>query len=387
MTGAKRRLLRVLALLLAGACESESETDPRDGARDAATDARGGSSGTAGFGANGGNAGAANAGNAGSGGTAHGGSAGAAGSAGSANGGSAGAAGSGGAGPNVDRSSPQLYELQLDPHVLDPTTVDSLSIQYAQLDTRSAPIGRLVVFLPGATNVPRDWRDHGRELAKFGFHVLIPHYNNRWSSGTNVCTGQPASCALETRWEALSGEDTSSVVSIARADSVEGRVVAMLKHLRTAQVGGDWGYYLDTASALRYADVVIAGISHGAASAGLYAARRAFSRAVLHSSGPAGDSRAAKLTPLSEWYAFAHTEDPAYAAIAASWASFGLLGTPTLIDGATAPYGSSHRLTSSAASTYPHVSTVAHSSSPKDGSGNYVFEPAWRYLYGVPPAL
>jgi hypothetical protein len=32
------------------------------------------------------------------------------------------------------------------------------------------------------------------------------------------------------------------------------------------------------------------------------------------------------------------------------------------------------------------VSTAAcaHSSSPKDANGNYLFEPGWRYLYGVP---
>jgi hypothetical protein len=294
-----------------------------------------------------------------------------------------GTAGASSNGPNVDRADSKLREFELDPKVLDPTVVDSLSVQYAQLDTRAKSLGKLVIFLPGATNVPKDWRDHGRELASFGFHVVIPHYNNRWSSDA-TCTGQSNSCADDTRWEALVGEDTSSAVTIARADSAEGRVVTMIKYLVTADPGGDWGYYLGPNDALLYGKMIIAGISHGAASAGMYAARRPFTRNVMHSSGPAGSSSATKMTPLSEWYGFAHTADPAYSAIISSWNSFALVGQPTSIDGQAAPYGGSHRLNSSAASTYPHGSTCASSGSPKDAAGKWVFEPAWKYLYGVP---
>jgi dienelactone hydrolase len=285
-------------------------------------------------------------------------------------------------GPRVDTSSPQLYELALDPHVLDPSTKDSLSTQYAQLDTRSLPLGKLVIFLPGATNVPRDWRDHGRKLAEYGFHVLIPHYNNRWSSD-DTCTGMGNACGDNTRWEALVGEDASPAVDIARADSAEGRVITMLKYLASAQPGGDWGYYLSARDELQYAKTVIAGISHGAASAGMYAARRAFSRNVMHSSGAAGSATGAKLTPISEWFGFAHEQDPAYSAIVSSWNSFGLPGQPVNVDGQAAPFTGSHRLSTSASSTYPHGSVCVHSSSPKDAAGNYLFESAWRYLYGV----
>jgi hypothetical protein len=129
--------------------------------------------------------------------------------------------------------------------------------------------------------------------------------------------------------------------------------------------------------------MIIAGISHGAASAGMYAARRPFSRNVMHASGPAGRASDPKATPLSEWYAFVHTEDPAYAAITGAWESFQIPGAITSIDGASPPFGNSHRLVSSQASSYPHVSVVVHSTSPGDGQGGYAFENAWRYLYGV----
>jgi hypothetical protein len=288
-----------------------------------------------------------------------------------------------GAGPNVDAQVKQLFELALDPHQLDPSTTDSLSTQYAQLDTRTAALGQLVIFLPGANNVPRDWRDHGRKLAEFGFHVLIPHYNNRWSSG-DTCTGMPSSCADDTRWEALSGENSSTAVEIARADSAEGRVVTMLKYLIGNHPAGDWGYYLGAGDELRYGRIIIAGISHGAASAGMYAARRPFARNVMHSSGPAGSPSAPKLTPLSAWYGFAHTADDAYSAITMAWQRFALAGQLVSIDNASPPFGDSHRLSTSAMSSYPHGSVCVHSSSPKDASGKYLFEAAWRYLYGAP---
>ncbi|MEJ7729019.1 MAG: hypothetical protein WKG00_07385 [Polyangiaceae bacterium] len=285
-------------------------------------------------------------------------------------------------GPNVDVSDPQLHDFDLDPHELDPSTVDSLSTQYAVLDTRTTPIGKLVVFLPGANNVPGDWHQHGIELAKFGYHVLVPHYNNRWSSD-GTCDGQGNSCGVDTRWEALVGEDASDAIEISRADSAEGRVVTMLQYLTTEHPGGDWGWFLD-GDDLRYPYMVIAGISHGAASTGLYAVRRPFSRAVLHSSGPAGDTGEAKQTPLAVWYALAHTEDPSYDPIVDSWDNWGIEGAPTSIDGQSPPYGGSHRLITSAATSYPHCSVVVHDSTPLDGN-EYVFEPAWRYMYGVAP--
>jgi dienelactone hydrolase len=283
--------------------------------------------------------------------------------------------------PNVDRSNPQLYDFELDPLVLDASVVDSLSPQYALLDTQVEPVGRLVFFLPGATNVPANWRAHGRKLAEFGFHVLIPHYDNRWSS-EGKCSGMPAGCSIDTRWEALTGEAVSDAVDISRADSAEGRVVTMIKHLQSAHPGGDWGFYLNADDSLRFDRIIIAGISHGASSSGLYATRRAFTRVVMHSGTPAG-SVDMPLTPISEWYGLAHTDDSQYDGIVNGWSNASLPGGPTSIDGASPPYGDAHQLTSSVVNCYPHCSTAVSSCSPPENMPVYDYEPAWRYLYGL----
>jgi hypothetical protein len=236
-----------------------------------------------------------------------------------------------------------------------------------------------VLFLSGYTNTPASWRDHGRELASFGFHVVEPHYSNSWS-----CGGMGGDCNENTRWEALTGEDVSTVIDTSRADSAEGRVITMLQYLRDEHPGGDWGYYLEDDDTLRDEHVIIAGISHGASSTGLFATRRQFHRAVMHSGGwwNVGDDPA---TPVSEFYGLAHTDDDQYDGIISAWEAAGMLGTPTTIDGATPPYGDAHQLISSEFSTYPHCCVVVHSSTPMNGE-DFLFEPAWRYMYGAPQA-
>jgi hypothetical protein len=280
-------------------------------------------------------------------------------------------------GPDVDVSDPQLYEFELDPVALDPTVADNIELQYAHLDTRAAPLGKLVFFLSGYTNTPGSWREHGRQIASWGFHVVEPHYNNRWD-----CGDMGGTCNEDTRWEALTGEDISSVIVASRADSAEGRVVTMLRHLAEVHPGGDWGWYLDADDNLRYEHVIIAGISHGASSSGLFATRRPFERAVMHSGGwwSVGADSA---TPIDRFYGLAHSGDEQYDGILSAWEAAGMLGVPTSIDDALPPYGDARQLVTSVPNGYPHCSVCVSPDSPMD-EGGYVFDPAWRTMYGAP---
>lgn len=288
----------------------------------------------------------------------------------------AGVGGSAASGPMVDRSDPQLHELMIEPAAIDPNVTQYLEPQFAMLDTRVEPLGKLVIFLGGYGNAPSNWRDHGRMIASFGFHVLIPTYDNAWD-----CSGFGGNCEKDTRWEALVGEDTSPAVDIPRADSAEGRVVRMLEFLPQAIPQGDWTYYL-SGGELRYDDIIIAGISWGAASTGLYASRRPFWRAVMHSGCyPYIDTPPA--TPIERFFGLSHTDDSLHPDYLGAWDFAGLPGPPTSIDGAAPPYGGAQQLITSVPNGYPHCSVAVSGDSPTDGSGGYVFEPAWRYMYGV----
>lgn len=288
-----------------------------------------------------------------------------------------GSTGGGDGGPDVDVSDPQLYEFELDPAELDPTVVDNLELEYAHLDTRAEPIGKLVFFLPGFTNTPSNWRNHSIQLAGHGFHVIVPDYSNDWS-----CNGGGGNCNEDTRWEALTGEPVSDVIDISRADSAEGRVITILHHLQRVHPGGDWGYYLQDDDTLRGEHLIIAGISHGASSTGLYATRREVFRAVMHS-GAWGSVPADSVTPVDVFYALSHADDKQYAGHVNAWDQAGLPGVPTIIEDEPPPYGGSHRLVATTPNGYPHCSVCVSGDSPMDGDG-YVFDPAWRYMYGAP---
>lgn len=289
---------------------------------------------------------------------------------------SSGSTGGGEDGPDVDVSDPQLYEFEIDPTAIDPEAMDYVELQYAHLDTRAEPQGKLVFFLSGYTNTPAAWRNFGRHLAGYGFHVVEPHYNNAWT-----CDDTP-NCSEDSRWEALVGEDTSSVIVVNRPDSAEGRVVRMLEYLAQEHPGGDWGWYLNDDGSLRYEHVIIAGISHGAASSGLFATRRTFHRVAMHS-GTWWNIGDAPMTPIEAFYALSHQDDEQFPGHVDAWEAGGLLGEPTVIEEGAPPFGDSHRLVATTPNGYPHCSTVVSPDSPIVDDA-YVFDPGWRVMYGAP---
>ncbi len=285
-------------------------------------------------------------------------------------------------GPRVDRSTPQLHSFSFRANEADPAARLALGSETAFLDTRVAPRGRLVVYLHGA-GAPTTCgsNEHGRLLASWGFHVLGPCYVSDYGVGN--CGADIGGCRLE----AFEGVDHHPFVTITAPDAIETRVVRALQHLQRRHPGGDWQYYLDGARP-RWGAIVISGISHGASSAGLIAQVRAVDRAVMLS-GPLDSGQAwlarAGLTARSRYWGFTHRADPQHSGHLAAFATLGVPGAPAFIDGMGPPYGGTHRLASAATTTDGHSSTQAGGSSPRDATGRYVFQDAWRLMYGAAP--
>jgi hypothetical protein len=95
------------------------------------------------------------------------------------------------------------------------------------------------------------------------------------------------------------------------------------------------------------------------------------------------------MTPIDRFYAFSHVADAQHPTHMASMAAMGLPGMPVEVEMSMPPYGGSHRLvggmrTYMGAPVDGHNSTEARMQSPHDPvTGKYVYEPVWRYMYGV----
>jgi hypothetical protein len=285
-------------------------------------------------------------------------------------------------GPNVDRGDPMLYALQFAADDADPEASESLGLQLAHLDTRVAPIGKLVVYLHGAGSAAParcGSTEHGQMLAALGFHVLQPCYNSYY--GVNVCGQDIGGCRLE----AFEGVDHHAAIAITPPNAIEQRIVKALQYLQTTNPQGDWQHYLQ-ADAPRWPLIIISGISHGASSAGLIAMHRRTDRAVMLS-GPLDSGQAwlagAPITPRDRFWGFSHTADDQHSGHLAAFERLALPGMPTDIQATASPYSQSQRLISSAATSDGHSSVQAGGSSPKNGSA-YVFQPVWERMYRSP---
>jgi hypothetical protein len=108
--------------------------------------------------------------------------------------------------------------------------------------------------------------------------------------------------------------------------------------------------------------------------------------------GGAAWIKATSMTPIDHFYFFSHVADGQHPSHLSTMAALGVPGMPVDVETSAPPYQNSHRLVGSMR-TYNgmpidgHNSTEARMQSPFDAAtGHYVYEPVWRYMYGLPPA-
>jgi hypothetical protein len=266
-----------------------------------------------------------------------------------------------------------------------------LGDQQAFLDTRVEPQGKLVVHLHGSGQKTLcGYTEHGKLLASWGFHVFTPCYDAAVSWSDAACGARSATAG----WRCWTGPTTAPRLNIAPADSIERRLVKALAYLARMNPQGDWGYFLD-GDRPRWSSIIISGQSFGASSAPLIAKYRPVARSVSLS-GPLDGGAAwlstPSMTPIDRFYVFSHVNDGQHATHLRSMQTLGVPGMPVNVETSMPPYENSHRLNGSMA-TYMgmrvdgHNATEARAQSPKDpATGKYIYEPVWRYMYGLPPA-
>jgi hypothetical protein len=263
--------------------------------------------------------------------------------------------------------------------------------QHAAVDTRVAPLGRLVIWLMGYS-APLFER-----LTSYGLHAIQVHYANGWfgqfgdkgPKGDTTFNGR-------IRLEAATGEDVSEVVSIPRPDSIQERARVLVRWLAKENPQGGWDYFLTPdAKDLRWERVILSGISHGSTTAARLAKQVKVARVVMLS-GPRDQHETwqalPSATPANRYFGFSHVLDAGWGGnhYPRSWELLGLekLGPIVNVDKEKPPYRNTRRLITDADvkgnPDRAHSAAMPGGAAVKDASGKFIHEEVWRYLFTHP---
>lgn len=291
-----------------------------------------------------------------------------------------------------------LIEHAIRPQKLDPAADKYQEAQYAYRTGLPPASDKLVVYLVGANAKPVGSRHMLQQLARMGFRVVCPMYATDYNI-VKLCSGEGGAdedCHKKARLEAFEGGDHSPHIDISRANSAEERVARFLSDLAKTDPDGGWGAFLD-GNKPKWSQIIIAGHSHGASSAGLVGKIRRLHRVVMLSgpfdnrdNQPAPWTRMDGVTPVDRFFGFSHSNEDQHAGHLKDWEAMKLstLGAATSVDDAKPPFGNSHQLVTSHPAMgkgNAHGTTTAGRASPLNADGTYRFEPVWRYLFGLTP--
>jgi hypothetical protein len=261
--------------------------------------------------------------------------------------------------------------------------------------------GRLFVMLPGTGATAGVYREIVRTGAARGYHALGLTYPNDEAVGSLCSLSADPDCAGRVRREIITGEDTSTLVSVNTANAIIARLTALLQFLDRTFPAEGWGQFL-AGGQPDWSRITVAGHSQGGGHAGYLAKLFALDRAVMFAAP--GDTGVApgtaaqwvslpNVTAASRQYGFIHTGDPLVPLATASraWDVIGLgaFGPLTSVDGNTAPFGNARQLTTAlppnpnptGLSASPnHGAPVVDAVTPRDAQGRPLYAPVWIYL-------
>jgi len=264
-------------------------------------------------------------------------------------------------------------------------------LERAMVDTRVQSEGKLVIWLMGYNPALFE------RLAGYGLHAIQPHYANGWfgklsrqaPAGDDTFLGK-------IRLEAATGEDFSEVVSIPKPDGMQERAYQLVKWLVKQNPQGRWEYFLsDDRAGLRWDRVIMAGSSHGSTTAARFAIHQRVDRVVMFC-GPRDQLETwqglPSATPSNRFFGFSHVLDGGWTGdhYCRSWELLGLHkhGEIVNVDQSRLPFGNTRRLITSADvnddARRAHSSVVPGGAAVKNGSGQFIHEAVWRYLFTHP---
>jgi hypothetical protein len=287
-----------------------------------------------------------------------------------------------------------------------------LNAEHLVWPDRSTHGHKLLVFLPGARNVPVDYKRVEQEAARLGYYVIGLMYQNAVRIDDTCKGSDDVNCSGDIHSEVLTGAvipDISSRVNVTPANGIDNRLTKLLMYLSStkAYAGEGWSRFLeigvDGTLRPRWSVITVAGHSQGGAQAALIAQLRYVPRVVLLSAPP--DSRIPGSadawvgigeTPSENYFALYHDLEPLAPGINLNLFALQIPGDRALVRGEAGefPYGGSHVLRTDLTPRggNPHGSTARDTFTPLPTGCMTItascppkLTQAWRYLMGEPP--
>jgi pimeloyl-ACP methyl ester carboxylesterase len=268
------------------------------------------------------------------------------------------------------------------------------------------PRRELLLWLPGTMPTPdvktaQANRGEGVEgpaafcrlAAERGYHVLSLRYPN--SMPASFARGDDA-VEFERFRRAIIYGGTSKHITVARADSIENRLIKALQYLAAKRPSEGWAQFLKDDKTVYWERIAVAGQSQGGGHAALIALHHRVARVIctgapkdynLKLKAPAAWMRAESATPKSRFFTFNHLQDRQ----AATWAqqlenlrALGLdaFGEPVSVDTEKPPFQRSRILFTDfpgkkVSSKEAHLSVITWRNAR-------VFGPVWEYMLTEP---
>ncbi|MEN3940039.1 hypothetical protein WJU23_02015 [Prosthecobacter sp. SYSU 5D2] len=263
-------------------------------------------------------------------------------------------------------------------------------IQHANVDTRVAPQGKLVVWLMGYNSTLFE------KVNSYGLHAIQVHYANKWFGMIPGDRRDDGKSLGNMRLEVTTGMDSSDLCDIPKPDSMMERAFQFVKWLSKENPQGKWEQFLNAKKdGLDWEKVIISGSSHGATSSARFAKQVKVDRVVCFC-GPRDQldewQGYPSATPENRYFGFSHVLDTGWTGdhYCRSWEMMGLhkFGPIADVDISAPPYANTRRLITNfdvkGDAKRAHSSVTPGKAAAKGPDGEFLHEAVWQYLFNHP---
>lgn len=259
---------------------------------------------------------------------------------------------------------------------------------------KPAARGELLVWLTGTGGRGRGAGEFCRLAASQGYHVLKVMYPT--DIPATVCKRDPDPTSFERFRTCLIAGGSCAQITVARVDSIEHRLIQLLKLLAKTRAREQWGQFLQPDASLRWDKIVPAGQSQGGGHAFLIGMQHRVARVIGTGApkdwsprlpGPAPWLLGPSATPKDRFFSFNHTQDQQGATPDQQWQilrAFDPAAKIVSID-SRQPLDPRARHLSTDHPGTPLESTAAHTSVIADRNAQRL-RPVWLHLLTAPLA-